>query len=172
MGTRRLAIRRSTIVLLAGAALGPAASRAAEPAPIAYAYNSGSQTAQTVKAKGYHAQVNFSAVRPRRPPAELPDESILLIPGFEYVHAPGPAVRTPLSPERRSAAVPAAAGVLPIAPNAAGDFVTFVASSLSGLPANMSSTAPEPSVAAHDQIVFVTGNWYAALSINNGVTFS
>jgi hypothetical protein len=172
MGTRRPAIRRPTIILLAAAVLAPAASGAAEPAPIAYAYSSGSQTAQTVRAKGYHAQVNLSAVRPRRPPAELPDESILAVPGFDYVHAPGPAVRSPLSPESRNTAAPPAASALPVAPNAAGDFVTFVASPLSGLPANMSSTAPEPSVASHDQIVFVTGNWYAALSTDNGVSFS
>jgi hypothetical protein len=167
--TRRL--QRACLLLAAAGAL-PGAAFAAEAAPIASAYSSNSQLAKTGQVAGLRATVNFSAVRPQAPPPELPEEETLIVPGFDRVRAPGPAVRTPLTPESRVAAHAMETSQLAPAPNAAGDFTSFVSSSLAGLPANFSAAAPEPSVATHDQLVFVTGNWYAALSTNNGLSFS
>jgi hypothetical protein len=157
----------TVFLLLTGLGIAPAAALAAAAAPVAFAYSSGSQNAKAGQVRGLQAKVNFSAVRPQHPPVELPEEEILEVPGFDRVRAPGPAVRTP--PSAESPVPQAVRRNLPL--NAAGDFVSFLSSSLSGLPAFFSSGAPEPSVASHDQIVFVTGNWYASMSTDGGVSF-
>ncbi|HEV7514693.1 MAG TPA: hypothetical protein VGR07_00185 [Thermoanaerobaculia bacterium] len=156
------------LFLLFTGILGPTATALAAPAPLALVYSSGAKTAATGQIKGLRAQIQFSAAPAKHPPVELPEEEILNVPGFDRVRAPGPAVRSPLSSESG----PIASAQSNVVPNAPGDFMSFVSSSLSGLPASFSSGAPEPSVAVHDQVVFVTGNWYAALSTNNGLSFS
>lgn len=57
------------------------------------------------------------------------------------------------------------------APQASGDF-TLVRDSVIPVPAGFSSTVNEPSVGSQAQALFMTGNWYASASTDNGGTFS
>jgi len=155
--------------LFMGALGSPGLATAMEPSPLAVAYSSGSQSVSKAQVKALHATVNFSAVRPKTRPAELPEQEILTVPGFDFVRAPGPAARSPLSPPTTISQVTAQPDPLP---TASTDFRVFLETGVSNLPAFYSSAAPEPSVATHDQTVFVTGNWYAALSTNGGVSFN
>jgi hypothetical protein len=56
---------------------------------------------------------------------------------------------------------------------APGDFMFFQNSDLGGgAPSGFTSVVNEPSVGTNGNLVFQSGNWYAALSTDNGNTFS
>ena len=54
-------------------------------------------------------------------------------------------------------------------PNAPDDFTIFQNNTLAP---GSSSEVNEPSVAQADNVVFYTGNWYAAVSTDHGVNFN
>ena len=65
------------------------------------------------------------------------------------------------------------AGSTALAPNAPGDFEWFRKTDISsGTIKSQSSRIMEPTVANSGEIVFATGNWFGAVSIDGGQTFS
>lgn len=118
------------------------------------------------------------------PPQLHPDEQQRLEQAIERTHLPGPRP----SPSKDAAAqfdtmgpsVPATGEAaspvdrtMAAAPLATGTFTLFQNVDLgAGAPSGYTSVVGEPSVGNNGTSVFQTGNWYAALSTDNGATFS
>lgn len=117
------------------------------------------------------------------PPQLSFEEQQRLEQAIEQTHFPGPrpspskdAAATlavsPSVPPTGKAASPAKM-VMDAAPLAPGTFTLFQNVDLgAGAPSSYTSVVGEPSVGNNGTAVFQTGNWYAALSTNNGATFS
>lgn len=52
------------------------------------------------------------------------------------------------------------------------DLVGFRKASPGGIPSGLTSVTDEPSAANNGNVIFMTGNWYAAVSTDSGATFS
>ncbi len=117
------------------------------------------------------------------PPQLSPEEQQRLEQAVERTHLPGPRS----SPSKDAAAMFDAVGpsvpttgeatspakrAMDAAPLAPGTFTFFQNVDLgAGAPGSHTSVVGEPSVGNNGTAVFQTGNWYAALSTDNGATF-
>jgi len=117
------------------------------------------------------------------PPQLPPEEQQRLEQAVEWTHLPGPRpspskdaaamfdVVGPSVPATGEAASPVERA-MDAAPLAPGTFTFFQSVDLGGgAPSGYTSVVGEPSVGNNGAAVFQTGNWYAALSTNNGATF-
>jgi len=117
------------------------------------------------------------------PPQLSPEEQQRLEQAVERTHLPGPKpspskdaaakfdAAGPSVPATSEAASPAN-GAMAAAPLAPGTFTFFKNVDLgAGAPSGYTSVVGEPSVGNNGAAVFQTGNWYAALSTDNGATF-
>lgn len=60
----------------------------------------------------------------------------------------------------------------PLAPDASGDFLLYRHTDLSGALKPWTAATAEPSVANSGPVVFMAGNWFAAISVDGGRNFS
>ncbi len=115
------------------------------------------------------------------PPKLLPEVQQRLEIALSRTHLPGPVV--PVDPSARvSNALPTLPETIALAPGVAasyyapmapGDFKFFRNADLgAGAPSGYTSVVNEPSVGVKGNVVFYSGNWYAARSTDGGQTFS
>jgi hypothetical protein len=133
----------------------------APPEPLARPYDTGSVAArQDVLRAGFTARVSFELSPPEGPDTETEHDEGRM-PPLSKTPPAGDPVPMGFMPE-----------TIPNAPGAPTTFESFMSTEYSTIDGNHNPTIPEPSVAAHDQVVWTTGNFYAARSLDAGHTFT